>query len=220
MTQHPNQFTSNNTLTPIDGVEGLAPNTDNVINLSERRRPLAEVPISVGGDFVIITEPRPTILDRNWNSPPKGTPIWAGFTLGMTREDVLERFPFLTELPSGGLTADCKLFSDDAAIVCRFDDEGGLDSIVANVLCASFDHAVYKLFDFVRFWESEIYPVDRLWMSPAEAIIEKDTLRIILHASDEHFGPHVWIDISASDPNSYEVTEYETNIVPLHRESA
>jgi hypothetical protein len=216
MTNTTNQFTSTNTSIPIGGVEELAPN---VINLSERRRPHPEAPIPVNNDLVVITEPRSTIFDRSWNSAPKGTPIWAAFILGMSREEVCERFPFFTKLPNNDLTGDCKLFDEDAILVCRFDDDGCLESLVVGVPCDNFGHSQSQLVKLANFWESELFPVDRSWADTIQVIIEKGLLRITLYVIEDHFGTRVGMDMSASDPTSYEA-EYRSNVIKMHPESA
>jgi hypothetical protein len=90
-------------------------------------------------------------------SAPKGAPIWGGFTVGMSHEDIRERFA-MVEIPGEALQGRCVLFGIEAHLTRRVDPEGGLEALLLDVACRDVGHAAETLNHLFASWQGELHP--------------------------------------------------------------
>jgi hypothetical protein len=212
MMQDITQFTADNTVSTSNGSSIVG--SENVISLSEhRRQSAAYAPDSK--NFIVLTEPRQTLISRKWGAAPKGTLILGCFTRRMSQEEILARYPFLTG-NSRSLVGPCKLFGRDAELTCQFDHRGGLTKLLITVACADAYEAVdAEQNTLAHLWESELFPADTLCFNSVFALIIKGNIRVFISSLSGDSRVH--LEITAVQPKGC-WTEVLSNVISFQQE--
>jgi hypothetical protein len=148
-------------------------------------------------------EPRPIPSSWGYYCAPEGTPIWGGFTVGMTYEQILSRFP-MAPTPGGALWGLCKLFGFEARVTCEIDPNDGLEALYIDVTCADEAEAADTLYTIFHLWRGELHPTRFLTHVEGRGELQSGNLHVGLRLL-ENPGPGVLICMRAVDPESYTV---------------
>jgi hypothetical protein len=154
-------------------------------------------------DILILAERRREFHGASALAGPNGTPILAGFSAGMTKEEIRSQFPMLTESPEHGFCGRCKVFGFDAILSLFFTPYGELEALLAEANFETRGDADNAFIKIVREWESELRAIDHVWHEDGFTLICSGSLSLGFGICLDPAAPHVRLTASAIVPGSH-----------------